>query len=521
MIVLAEDYNGANVATNYPNATIVAMTAEAAQALEELATPFVPVCDITTTHAIAAMEEEYIQKMDAMLTQMGRIDDYYNIQYTMSAVQKRTCLYTAIIEKYHPDTIYAIRPQKDYEFLPFDQCIDILKSICKCDVLVIDIPNVTAPQITIPTMARVKSIARATRYKLAKTVYAPSIKLHNLNGIRITFAGYVGEDWNCCIAPLRTSGSTITNVTIPCGNITNWFNTTILETTDILCMSSAVYPNERQLISLCNEHHIITIVYQHGFGYNFQIQPKDEIYELDCPDYFLTYGPGNNQKRGFIKTKCIPVGSAKIQRDLQIIPQSNAGYILWVSESTTHNTHVASQSEDTARYYRQKRGLEILAQNHKVIYRPLIAELDTNGTARWAMGIPNITVDPYTPLPILISGADKVVLDITSPTTWGETIAREKPVVLFCDPLQTRVWDMVQADLERACNWCKTDSEFYGVLENIDSVAVKEFSVFVKKYLLCEGICSDNVCQFIEHITTPKQLPEGYAATWRKAAVGK
>ena len=79
----------------------------------------------------------------------------------------------------------------------------------------------------------------------------------------------------------------------------------------------------------------------------------------------------------------------------------------------------------------------------------------------------NVRIDTLRRLEDLAAESDLVVIDATSPTTWGETIALERPVMLYCDPTQARVDPVFGEGLGQVVEWCRTSGEFIAAIRRV------------------------------------------------------
>jgi hypothetical protein len=212
------------------------------------------------------------------------------------------------------------------------------------------------------------------------------------------------------------------------------------------------------------------VCYQHGFGYGVQIMPKDEQIETVHANYFLTYGSGikPRSKPAFPqRARFVPVGSARIEQMIvesrNLIPKNRGPAelnILWLAEGSDRNTLTASLMEDTLRYQQEVKALTKLgsAENLQVVYRPYAYAMQWDGITRWLERTrpPSIRKDVKQPLNHLIEKSDVAFVLTSSPTVWAEVIGLGKPMVLFCDPLQTPLVPEFENDLDEVCVWCKS-----------------------------------------------------------------
>jgi hypothetical protein len=289
------------------------------------------------------------------------------------------------------------------------------------------------------------------------------------------------------------------------------------------CFFSIIYLPERRFAYQCEKLGIPVVVYHHGFGYNVKIQPPDEGTDQASADYILSYGKGTDPRSNLIfpnKAKFIPVGSARIENMGQFSFYKNGDdkcEILWIAETTTHNTWNGTLTEDTNRFKIQKKCLNTLSKNEKnhVIYRPLKVQLFNDGTSSWIKNERNpcISIDSFTPLGELIVNSDIIILDISSPNTWAEVINLNKPMILYYDLRQSPLTQDFIPDLEQACHWCKTENELYITINRLvgdrekflDELRSIDTTEFKKKYLLHKGRCAQRVCSFLNEVCRNKK----------------
>jgi hypothetical protein len=121
------------------------------------------------------------------------------------------------------------------------------------------------------------------------------------------------------------------------------------------------------------------------------------------------------------------------------------------------------------RFALESEGIARLAEVGSVVYRSFPHQLDESVTAAHIqrLGLPNVRIDPRTPLEPLIRRADLVVNVCSSGTTWNETMAIGVPQVVLCDSGYTPMKAGFCADFAAACRWCSTSEEFRQAIEEI------------------------------------------------------
>ncbi len=296
-------------------------------------------------------------------------------------------------------------------------------------------------------------------------------------------------------------------------------------TIDAVCFFSLPLLIDKRLAYYFQQQGIPTVSYQHGFGYSIQIETKDEQCDPMFVDYFLTYGPSIRPRADTPfppRARYIPVGSARIERmakysSIRSLRTTSKLTALWLAESSNLNTLTTSLSEDTKRYQIQKQCLEILGgiEDLQAIYRPYIHCMDFEGTTRWLQkrGLTNITINITQPLEDLIRKSDVVIMETSSPTAWAEVLGLQKPMILYCDPLQTLLTPEFAADLEQVCHWCKTEDDLKKAVTRL-AMTGKNFvselqqintSQFVKDYVLHDGQCVSRVISFLNEVCRNKK----------------
>src|SRR3990172_2018841 len=300
---------------------------------------------------------------------------------------------------------------------------------------------------------------------------------------------------------------------------------------DAVCFSAMPLLPAKRLAYHCRRRGIPVVCFQHGGAYGTHIVPSHELAELGHADYFLTYGEGIQPPTAStvpIRARCVPVGSARIERmklrnPLPQRPHNETLNVLWVGELSSRNTFGGSlQVEDTTRYWLQRQCLQILgnALHVRVIYRPFPYMPDWQAIPYWLKRtkIRSIRTKETQPLDDLIRRSDVVITDTSSGTVWNEVLALNKPLILYCDPGQTRLMPHFAADLERACYWCKSKealvaavhqlvtggNNFVAELRDIDA------TTFVRNYVLHDGQCVSRVLSFLNQVCRNKHSVDNW-----------
>jgi hypothetical protein len=613
---------------------IVAVSADAQQALEEYGITCTPIGTVAGSLFLSHDEERYIrdlyrlvQEIDDYIGQKSSCDipagpagvlvsNYYVLQYTISAIAKRFLLMKAAILYYAPEKITVFGGYLDdwfsgynYRKNPWIDCLGYLSRECQFEMECLQIPLETYGCASRGYSERLfhligKSIRRIRR-GFGKLNRFDTLDFQ-YDGLRLVFIDSEGYDWEPVIDLLKTNRNIhISRFNTRLINNRFWWSTaftvsyqkstgktgfhrdthrigldegcdrdavaffqswmktrasppeilisgynvfpflipqikeiltlghTMIRTSDVvaqdiitrirphaICFFNITNLSEKRLSIQCSQAGIPVVCYQHGFGYNVEIQPKDEGNDQAYADYFLAYGTGSNPRNNPlfpVKARFVPVGSARIERIIKEV-RNPAGLsedlmnILWIAETTTKNTHVATLTEDTKRYRIQKRCLEVLsAHEHvRVVYRPLPDQVSHDGTSCWIrrMRIPTLSTDSSSLLEDLINNCNLVISDISSPTTWAEVIGLKKPLILFCDPLQTLITDAFALDLEKVCIWCKSEEELYAAIDQLVTdpgrmyadIQDKETDTFIEKYILHKGSCALETCRFLRSL---------------------
>ncbi|MFQ5651436.1 MAG: hypothetical protein ACE5IY_15990, partial [bacterium] len=256
----------------------------------------------------------------------------------------------------------------------------------------------------------------------------------------------------------------------------------------------------------CRQRGVPVVCYQHGPNYGTQRWVPHEQTELAHADYFLTYGTGIRPPLQPVfptRARYVPVGSARVESMLPLpfgsIPSANkAIHVLWIAAVTTGNTIGGPfDFEDTSRVLLQKQCLELLDRSDhlRVTYRPYRHQVARDGTTRWLelANLRSVQVEATGPLEELIRKAHIIITDTPAVSSaWVETIALRKPMILYSDPEQTRLWPDFATDLERTCMWCKSCESFVAAIQRliaerwefIAELHKLESSSFKRQYIL-------------------------------------
>lgn len=635
-IIFVEDWQQAQWVkdSSYPvnKSKVIALSAEAQEALEEFGITCTAIGDIADTYPLPRVEEKYIQDLIRILREIEDYwiknnnsgpdtgpgiltGNYYVLQYTISGIAKRILLIKTAIGHYAPQKITVFNGQLDdwfsgygYRKNPWVDVVDIISGNNNNNIVVehVQLPlksrSYSGRQIT-DTIHSLWKRGRNRFFKQLNGTMPPGTLSSDYDGMRLLFVESAGYDWEPVVNLLKTrrnvelfridtplvlekfhwsrcfspnlkdlvSGS-IKKIDVPATEASqdpgidlirefdSWLATRreapeisvfgvnvfpllipqirsiieqgekIASSTDAfskallndikphaLCFFNITYLSEKRLAYQCNKAGIPVVCYQHGFGYNIGIQPKDEGNDQATADYFLSYGSGSKPRSNSmfpVKARFVPVGSARIesmirQKKCGCVPAPRIVKITWIAETTTSNTLVSTLTEDTKRYRIQKKCLKSLSACNKchVVYRPLKKQVDHDGTSSWIRreNISGVTIDSITPLEELICNSTIIISDISSPTTWAEVLGFNKPLVLYCDPVQTPIAESVIPDLENACIWCKTEQELYETIRLIteknetfhEIIQTKDIDPFISKYILHKHSSALQVCRFL------------------------
>jgi hypothetical protein len=276
---------------------------------------------------------------------------------------------------------------------------------------------------------------------------------------------------------------------------------------DAVCFFAMPLLAEKRFAHACRRRSVPVICYQHGATYGTHRVAQHAQIEQAHADVFLTYGEGTREHtypEFPSRAVFVPVGSARIEAMRRAAtPRRRRGRqvrVLWIGEYATGNAFNATHTlEDTRRYAVEQEGLRLLAAaspSLHVIYRPHRHQLKEVGTVRWIQrACPAVAVEAVRPLEHLINDADVIVSDGASGQVWYETMALGRPLILFCDPQQSLLWPEFERDLDRACRWCRDESEFFAALrrlckepaEAMSALSAIDAAPFVRKYILHHG----------------------------------
>jgi hypothetical protein len=213
---------------------------------------------------------------------------------------------------------------------------------------------------------------------------------------------------------------------------------------------------------------IPVLSYQHGGSYGTHVTPLHELGELTRATRFLTYGSGIQPRTdvtGLPRAELRPVGSARLERLRAITPRRSARgplRILWIGEYSTQNTIAWNTTEDTERFALERESLVRLAANDnaRVTYRAFPGQLEIAAVPRWLTRTgTRVSIQTSGTIQGLIAASDVVVTDLASSTTWNEVLALGVPLILYCDPNQTKLTTDFEAALTDACHWCRSGEE--------------------------------------------------------------
>ena len=292
---------------------------------------------------------------------------------------------------------------------------------------------------------------------------------------------------------------------------------------DAVCSQGIINMADRRLARACMERSIPLLSMQHGGSIGTHVNAGAELNDWAYSDYYLTYGEGIKTYPNPIipqRASLVAVGSARLEYGLTTRSSPDRGSeetirVLWVSEKSFGNT-IGHQNriEDTRRYLLQKKCLSILAgcAGMRVTFRPVHYTTDMLGTVRWVESDPfvNIYLDADTEFHELLDHNDIVITDVFASSVWNEAIAFEKPLILYCDPLQTPLMSQFEHDLELSCHLCKTEEELVDAVQKlveegkdfIEDLRQVDTTVFLEKYVLHrnDGRCAERAASLIREI---------------------
>ncbi len=292
------------------------------------------------------------------------------------------------------------------------------------------------------------------------------------------------------------------------------------------CFLGLAWMADKRMAFHCRRQGIPVVSYQHGGSIGTHVYAPHELNDFGQSDYFLTYGEGIRTRARPVfpvRARLVPVGST-VQERVRSLPRpflkgrrKKTVKVLWISEVSIRNTMGSTHlTEDTRRYLLQKSCLMTLsaASNLRVTYRP--GPPGTNkwhqGTTQWlkSANLPSNCVALRQPLVDLIQECDIVISDRAASTVWNEAIAQQKPLILYCNPRQTRLLPHFVTDLEQACYWCKTEEMFVAAVQRLategaDFVAElrnMDTSTYLENYVLHrnDGKCVQRIVGFINSV---------------------
>lgn len=304
----------------------------------------------------------------------------------------------------------------------------------------------------------------------------------------------------------------------------------------VVCFYSMPWLAAKRLAFQSRLRGIPAVCYQHGGAYGTHVCPSHEQIEFAHADYFLTYGAGVRPRETPVlphRAAFVPVGSARIDEMIECTrPRRGRARrpirVLWVGGCSTRNTYGGSfVVEDTKRYRLQRRCLEILgaAPHLRVTYRTYTRQLGWEGTARWIdrSGL-RISVNKWQqPINELVRDADVVFCDAPSSTVWNEVVVSKTPLVLYCDPDYTPLFQSFETDLGGACCWCRSTESFVTAVERLaadghlflDELEKLDPSTFVEHYVLHrrDGQVVSRVVAFLAEVACRLELTDAGART--------
>jgi hypothetical protein len=241
---------------------------------------------------------------------------------------------------------------------------------------------------------------------------------------------------------------------------------------DAVGMIGTVNAFAKRLCWHCLRRGVPTVMYQHGGSYGTCIDAPHLLGGFQDCDYFLSYGPGirpPDEPDWDLRATFVSVGSTRCEamtarRGTERRPGPCRA--LWIGGTSHRNTIGGFMAvEDTERYEMVSECLQALSagRNLHVRYRPFPPTL-----GRAADGVrcrlernplPGVVIDAESPLVELAADADIILTDIHCNTTWDEAAVLGKPLILFCDPDQTALFEPFQRDVDRTFCWCRTRDE--------------------------------------------------------------
>ena len=233
--------------------------------------------------------------------------------------------------------------------------------------------------------------------------------------------------------------------------------------------------SDRRFAAEARRRGIPIVCYQHGGAYGTHRIPSHALLEPFLADHLLTYGDGVRFEAAAMDAapaRTWPVGSSRIESQLggsQVrvpsTPARGVVHVLWVAETSTGNTDSSGfLVEDTARFGMEQYGLRRLSSSSSldVCYRPYPGTEHKVATVDWIRrtGLPRVTVDSRSAMAGLIARADVVVTMTSSGTVWNEVLARDKPMLLFCEQDHPHLYRSFADAIDRACVWCRSQTTF-------------------------------------------------------------
>jgi hypothetical protein len=297
---------------------------------------------------------------------------------------------------------------------------------------------------------------------------------------------------------------------------------------DVVCFQGVVHMADKRMASACKERGIPTVGIQHGGSVGTHMSHSVDMNDWSYCDYYLTYGAGIKVNPDPIlpqQASLVSVGSTDIDQRIRVgfiqnQIDNNCIKVLWISEKSFGNTigH-RNRGEDTKRYLLQQRCLSILnnSDDVEVIFRPFKDNEETIGTVRWIDEDPFIAikVDINSTLDELLETSDVIITDNYASTVWNEAIAFGKPLILFCDPQQTLLMPHFAADLDKACLWCKTESEFMSAVQRLSNSGPEllsdlrqtDTSAYLENYVLYrnDGKSKQRAAEFFEALCVDRK----------------
>jgi hypothetical protein len=297
---------------------------------------------------------------------------------------------------------------------------------------------------------------------------------------------------------------------------------------DVVCFQGVIHMADKRMASVCRDRGIPTVGIQHGGSVGTHMYHLLDINDWSHCDYYLTYGAGIKVDPDPVfpqRASLVSIGSIDIEQRIKTNNLEKHGdnkciKVLWISEKSFGNTigH-GNRVEDTKRYILQQQCLTILNNSDSVetTFRPFKGNEETIGTLRWIDGDPliDVKVDINSTLDELMETSDIIISDNYASTVWNEAIAFGKPLILFCDPQQTLLRPHFAADLERACLWCKTESELVSAVQRLSNTGSEflsdlrqtDTSSYLENYVLYrnDGDSKQRVLDFLKALCSDRK----------------